>query len=114
MGIIKKRDTHLVKIDNMKINTYFQKKGFDNKFISNNINKILLECINENNSDKLKLFIEYAFNNNIKINLNEKFENGDYLIFIACRSCIEMVQLLMDYANKNNIILELNEKNKKK
>jgi len=92
MGLIKKRDTHLVKIENTKVNNYFKKRGFDYKVNSNNINKILIECLNkvnsisiEENSIQLKLFFEYVIENKIKINLNKKNEKEDYLINIVCR-----------------------------
>jgi len=61
----------------------------------------------------LELLINYANKNNIISELNEKDENGNYPLFLACyNNHIEIVKLLFDYAIKNNIILELNGKNK--
>jgi len=62
----------------------------------------------------LKLLIDYANNNNIILELNEKDKNGNYPLLLVCVSnSAEMVELLIDYSNKNNIILELNQKNER-
>eukprot|EP00833_Pecoramyces_ruminatium_P012007 jgi/Orpsp1_1/1186039/evm.model.c7180000096583.2 len=73
-------------------------------------NYSLLTAINEN-VYIVKLLIDYANENNIILELNEKNEFGDFPLLMAINKYnIEMVKLLIDYANEKNIILELNEK----
>ena len=59
------------------------------------------------------LLIDYATENKIILELNEKnyYENNP-LLKATYRNNIEIVKLLINYANKNKIILELNEKKK--
>ncbi|OUM64634.1 hypothetical protein PIROE2DRAFT_8557 [Piromyces sp. E2] len=94
------------------IKNYFQENNCDFNVKSNDINEIFIECINSNEINQLKLYMEYIINNNIKININESTENGTYaLLYASSNSDTEIVQLLIDYSIKNKTILELNEKN---
>jgi len=73
----------------------------------------LIKEIKNNNVENVKSILENANNSKIKINLNEKDENGWYPLLWACeKDNIEIVKLLIDYATNNNIVLELNEKHK--
>ncbi|ORX77848.1 hypothetical protein BCR32DRAFT_247606 [Anaeromyces robustus] len=64
--------------------------------------------------NEIKLLMKYLNQYNISLNLNEKDQNGNYPLLLACqKENIEVVNLLFDYSNKNNIVLEMNEKNKK-
>ncbi|OUM60456.1 hypothetical protein PIROE2DRAFT_13764 [Piromyces sp. E2] len=64
-----------------------------------------------NNVEVIQLLIDYANNNNIVLNINEKDNYGDYPFFMACMiDNIKMVQLLIEYANINHIIFNVNEK----
>jgi len=63
------------------------------------------------NIDITKLIQDYAFKNNIILNLDQKNSIGDYPLFWAVhKNNFELVEMCMNYANKSNIILEMNEK----
>ncbi|ORX53697.1 hypothetical protein BCR32DRAFT_288103 [Anaeromyces robustus] len=65
--------------------------------------------------NEIKLLMKYLNQYNISLNLNEKDQNGNYPLLLACqKENIEVVNLLFDYSNKNNIVLEMNEKIKRK
>jgi len=75
--------------------------------------KKLIKEIKNNNIGNVKSILENANNSKIKINLNEKDEDGWYPLLWACeKDNIDIIKLLIDYASKNNIVLELNEKHK--
>jgi len=75
------------------------------------------------NTRKVKTIIDYATENKIILDLNEKDDYGCYPLLSAISDnnikmakllidySTEMVKLLIDYANKKKIILELNKKN---
>jgi len=95
-----------------RINKLFKERGFNFIINSNDINEILLECINHYEINIIKLFLEYIYDNNIMLDINEKNDNGDYILLFACfYNNMDMIKLLIDYAIKNKIILTLNEKN---
>jgi len=50
-----------------------------------------------------KLLINYVNDNNITLELNEKYKNVYPLLLAVAYYNIKMVQLLINYANKNNI-----------
>lgn len=55
--------------------------------------------------------MNYASENNIILDLNEKSGNGRYpLLHATMNNNTEIVSLLMDYAQKNNTVLSLKEK----
>ena len=59
----------------------------------------------------MKLLIQFALENNIILNINEKSYNGKYLLLWVCNDInMPMVHLLIRYATKFNIILDINEK----
>jgi len=68
--------------------------------------------ISSGNTQKVKNILDYATENKIILNLNEKDEDGyNSLLYATYCNNIKIVHLLIDYANKNKIILNLNEKN---
>jgi len=75
-----------------------------------------MDSICNNNINIFKLIIDYADKQNIILNINDKNERGNSLIFVAIVESVnnsEYVKLIIDYANKQNIILNINDKNKK-
>jgi len=74
----------------------------------------LLEAINKNNVEMVKLLLDYASKNDIIIELNEKDEDGDYPLLVAVnKNKFELVKLLVDYANTNHVILKFDEREKR-
>eukprot|EP00833_Pecoramyces_ruminatium_P008659 jgi/Orpsp1_1/1182691/evm.model.c7180000082261.1 len=66
---------------------------------------------NEEVSD-LKSLLNDASENNIKLNINIKDENGNYPILLSTiNNNVKLINILIDYAYKNGIILEINDKN---
>jgi len=64
-----------------------------------------------NNTEIIKLLIEYANNKNITLELNEKDKNGYFPILEATfKNNIEIVKILINYASSHNIVLNVNEK----
>lgn len=68
--------------------------------------------IENNNIDEIKSIIETEKDKNNKLNLNEKYKDGNYPILLALlKNNNEIVKLIIQYANENDIKLNLNEKN---
>ena len=86
-----------------------------NSFIYNSkedLKKELHNRIKNRNTQEVKNILDYAVENKIILDLNEKDINIWYPLLDAIFiNNIKMVQFLIDYANKNNIILILNRKN---
>eukprot|EP00833_Pecoramyces_ruminatium_P015563 jgi/Orpsp1_1/1189595/evm.model.d7180000073133.1 len=71
-----------------------------------------LDATLRDNIEIVKLFIDYANQHDIILELNEKNNIGYYpLLWVTIKNDIEMIKLLIEYANKYNIILQLNKKN---
>jgi len=71
----------------------------------------LLKAIENDNIEIVKLIINYANENNIILQLNDKDDSGFYPILSAIiKDDLEILKLIIDYAKKNNIILDINEK----
>jgi len=98
-----------------KVNKYFKLKGFNFKVNSFDVHRMYSECLNDEDINKLKLFIEFALNKNIMININDKRKDGYSSLIRACdKDDMEMVKLIMEYATINNISLNINDHNRKK
>ncbi|ORX64862.1 hypothetical protein BCR32DRAFT_272937 [Anaeromyces robustus] len=80
--------------------------------MNNRGNYPLLQAIHFNNEECVKLLIQYANNNKILLNLNEKNKFGYYpLITAIYNNNINIIKLLMNYADKHEILLNINENN---
>ncbi|OUM66687.1 hypothetical protein PIROE2DRAFT_5998 [Piromyces sp. E2] len=65
------------------------------------------------NTEIIRLLMDYATENNIILELNAQNKKGFSLLLTSCiDNNIEMVHFLMNYAMENHIQLELNEKDK--
>ena len=76
----------------------------------------LLSAIKKNNITIVKLLMEYAKENNIVLNINDKNNNEEFPFLSAIKfdnknDDTKMVDSLMEYAKENNIVLNINDKN---
>jgi len=69
-------------------------------------------AVENNNVEMIKIFIDYADDHDIIIDINEKIMNDnivDSSLLMAVRNNnVEIIQQLIDYAHRHNIILDIN------
>ena len=71
----------------------------------------LLEAIEINNIEMVKLLIYYVNKHNIILEINEKASNWKIsLLYAIDKNHIKMAKLLIDYAKRHDIILKINDR----
>jgi len=85
-----------------------------NEIYNLNDDYLLLKAVNYNKVEIIKLILDYAFKNNIVLELNKTNLMGVFPLLVAAKkNNTETVRLLLEYASKNNITLDINKRDNK-